>query len=84
MDQKLFNIFKNTFNLEENKINDFIKYEQLEGWDSMGHLMLITAIEKDYGISLLPDEVIIMGDIPTIEKIIQGHLNREGNESITY
>ena len=74
MDQRLFKIFKETFNCQDGEINDSIKYEQLEGWDSMGHLMLITAIENEYGISLLPDEVIIMGDIPTIEKIIKNHL----------
>lgn len=74
MDQRLFKIFKETFNREDSEINDSIKYEQLEGWDSMGHLMLITAIEKEYGINLLPDEVIIMGDIPAIERIIQNYL----------
>ena len=74
MDDRLAKIFKDTFNLDDSKVNDGIKYEQLEGWDSMGHLMLITAIEKEYGIGLLPDEVIIMGDIPTITKIINSHL----------
>lgn len=77
MDQRLFKIVKETFNRQDNEINDYIKYEQLEGWDSMGHLMLITAIEKEYEISLLPDEVIIMGDIATIERIIKNHLSQK-------
>ena len=42
-----------------------------EKWDSLQHLNIIVALEDVFDLSFEPEEIALMRDVATIEKIIQ-------------
>ena len=43
---------------------------QLDGWDSLGHVSLIVAIESEYNISISLDEVMNIETVADIKRIL--------------
>lgn len=56
--QKLKNIFKESLSISDEKINDNLKYNEIEEWDSIGHMTLMSAIEEEFKITLETDDII--------------------------
>lgn len=56
--KKLITMFATSLNIAENKINDNLKYNEIEEWDSIGHMSLMSAIEDGFKISLETDDII--------------------------
>lgn len=55
--KKYENVFKETFDLKKEKIND-LKYQSIENWDSIGHMTLMSALESAFSITLDTDDII--------------------------
>ena len=55
---KYSNIFKTALNISDDKMNENLKYNEIEEWDSIGHMTLIAALEEEYKISLETDDII--------------------------
>ena len=55
---KYSEIFKTALNISDDKLNENIKYNEIEEWDSIGHMTLIAALEEEYKITLETDDVI--------------------------
>jgi acyl carrier protein len=54
------------FKVESDKIDDLSSRETIPGWDSMGHLSLIVALESEFGVSIsIADSI----EMVTVEKI---------------
>ena len=56
--EKYKDAFKNALSVEEKKINDNLKYNEVPEWDSIGHLTLMSALEEVFKISIDTDDVI--------------------------
>ena len=55
---KYSNIFKTALNISDDKMSKNLKYNEIEEWDSIGHMTLIAALEEEYKISLETDDII--------------------------
>ena len=55
---KYSNIFKTALNINDDKMSENLKYNEIEEWDSIGHMTLIAALEEEYKISLETDDII--------------------------
>ena len=55
---KYSEIFKTALNIDDNKMNKDIKYNEIEEWDSIGHMTLVEALEKAYKITFETDDII--------------------------
>jgi acyl carrier protein len=53
-----------------------IGYGRTEGWDSIGHMQLVLAIEEAFGITLSPDDVFAMSDYPAVHEVLDDRLAR--------
>ena len=51
-------VFKTALDLDESKFSKDIKYNEVEEWDSIGHMTLISALEEEYKITLETDDII--------------------------
>lgn len=51
-------VFKNALNLEDAKFSENIKYNEVEEWDSIGHMTLISALEDEFKITFETDDII--------------------------
>lgn len=61
---RILRVIKETFQLEE--LPEEINQENIEKWDSLGHLQLCMALEKEFGIKFLMSD---MPKLTTLEKI---------------
>ena len=56
--KKYQEIFSKALNVSAEKINENLKYNEIEEWDSIGHMTLISALEEEYKISFETDDII--------------------------
>jgi penicillin V acylase-like amidase (Ntn superfamily) len=62
--KKYTNVFTETFDIKEENTKG-LKYQDIEAWDSVGHMGLIAALEDSFGIMLDPDDIV---DLSSFEK----------------
>ncbi len=55
--EKYNSAFKETFEIGDDKLAGF-KYQDIEAWDSVGHMSLIAALEDAFDIMLDTDDII--------------------------
>jgi acyl carrier protein len=72
LDVKLDLLLKKVFKIQKINLEDSI--ENISEWDSLTHVQLITAIEKEFKIKIKFDDVMIMTSIPIIKKKIINYL----------
>lgn len=68
-------LVSDAFGLERSEITEELTPDKVDGWDSMNHLKLISAIECEYGISLSMSEIQSMLSIGEIKTIVAAHSN---------
>jgi acyl carrier protein len=69
MNDVLERIFKESFGVDA--IDDSMSVDNVKGWDSMAHVGLIMALQKEFGISITPAQAIELTDIAGIKKFLQ-------------
>ena len=57
-------VFKEVLGVEENQLNG-LKYQEVQTWDSVGHMGLIAALEDAFDIMMDTDDII---DFSSYEK----------------
>ena len=62
---KYSEIFKTALNISDDKLNKDLKYNEIDEWDSIGHMTLVAALEEEYKITLETDDII---DFSTFKK----------------
>jgi acyl carrier protein len=68
--KKLNKILCEVFRLKEDELNDELTMEDIESWDSLTHMDLITSIEEGLDIQLTMDDIMNMKDIKAIRTIV--------------
>lgn len=68
MRKKIISLIEKTLNLNEGTINENTKIEDVEGWDSLAHVLIIGDIEASLGISISLDEAI---EITTVGELFE-------------
>lgn len=56
--KKLISIFSYILELDANSFDENISQESIDNWDSMNHLLIITEIEKQFGVNIPLEESI--------------------------
>ena len=56
--KKYSEIFKTALNVGDDKVNENLKYNEIDEWDSIGHMTLMAALEKEYKITLKTDDIV--------------------------
>ena len=62
--EKYKRIFMQTFEIDENKLSG-LQYQDINEWDSVGHMTLIAALEDAFDIMMDTDDII---DLSSFEK----------------
>ena len=69
MEEKLRQIFQQSFDVEE--IDNSMSIENVKGWDSMAHVGLTLALQKEFGVSISPTVAIELTDVAVIKQFLQ-------------
>ena len=79
MDEQLKEIFATALDLEVDEIEEDSSQDNLEDWDSLGHLNLISEIEKEFKVKITMDEVMAMTTYSKVKEVICAHLEKVSN-----
>ena len=71
---KLQKVFNSTFDDQNFPITMKTGPDDIEGWDSLGHVTLASNIEQEFHVSLDVDELMEMEDVGSIVRILEGKL----------
>jgi acyl carrier protein len=63
-------VVSRVFGVERASVNESSSPESVEGWDSMGHLNLVAALEKNFNVSIDIGDVIEMVNVQRIREIL--------------
>lgn len=74
LEEKLCDIFGAMFSLSRGEFNLHLTPDEVVGWDSMGHLRLIAALEDTFRISVDYDEASEMDSVSRILQILSRKL----------
>lgn len=61
-------VFSKSLSIEEAKVNNELKYNDIPEWDSIGHMTLMSGLEEEFNISLETDDIV---DFSSFEKGIE-------------
>lgn len=70
MNKQLANVFLRVFSIDIREISDEMGQNDIEGWDSLGHMNLILALEEEFKTNFEIDDVIQMINIKNIKEIL--------------
>jgi acyl carrier protein len=63
-------------NVTENEINTSFSMVNCEKWDSLAHVKIILVLENEFNIKFKDDEMSLLIDIKSIEKLVDNHINK--------
>ncbi len=55
--EKYVGVFTESFKVEAGQV-DGLKYQSIAAWDSVGHLVMVAALEEAFGIMMDTDDII--------------------------
>jgi len=70
LDIRIKAIFRNTLQIPSDKIADESRRGDFEEWDSLGHIMLIDALAKEFNLKISAEEALDMESIQDIKRTI--------------
>ena len=64
-------VIGHVFDVDPNELDGSSSCDTIKGWDSMGHLNLIIALEAQFGVSVSIDDAMEMVSVEKIKTILQ-------------
>ncbi len=80
MNLEIKNIMSIVFDIEESKITEDITMDELDQWDSLKHINLIMALEREYQVVFDEDEIVEMLSFQKIEEMLKSKLNKVSSD----
>lgn len=74
--EKIVEICKDVFENDELALTEASSSEDVEEWDSLTHLSIISDIEDEFGISFTLDEITNSGNLGELVTAVEKHLGR--------
>ena len=71
MNEKLVEIVAELFELDPAAVDDALTPEDVELWDSMNHLRLVSAVEEEFQIKLSMREIESIRSLATLRALIE-------------
>ena len=73
--EKLNKILCEVFRLKDEELKDELTMEDIQSWDSLTHMNLITSIEDSFPIVFSMEEIMAMTDVKTLRGIVKDKLS---------
>ena len=71
--EKVTEIFRDVFDDESIVVSDATTANDIEDWDSLSHITLISVVEKAFGHKFSMKDVLGMKDVGEMLDILEGH-----------
>ena len=70
---RLTRLFQQEFDLPPDAVVETLAYQQQAGWDSVGHMRLVAAVETEFNLLLTTDQILDFGSFAKGLDILQAH-----------
>jgi acyl carrier protein len=74
VDARLRKLVSQLFHVDPETLRDDTRRGELDGWDSLGHLDLVAAIEEEFGLTLDPDAALEIESFGDARRTLAGTL----------
>lgn len=74
MDQRIAEVFNAVFQVSPEQMADSLSPQDVTGWDSLGHVQLVTRLQEEFGVEFEVDEIMRMESVAEIKKILAARL----------
>lgn len=68
---KYYGVFVEIFEVEESVLNENFNFKDVENWDSLTHLSLITALEDTFDVMFETDDILYFGGFMNGMKLLE-------------
>lgn len=68
--KSLVEVFAESLMIDEAMVVDDLAYQSIKEWDSVAHMVLVTALEDNFGIMLDTDDIIGMSSVAKVREIL--------------
>ncbi|MCZ6820874.1 MAG: acyl carrier protein [Calditrichaeota bacterium] len=65
---RIYSLFENILRVPGDKLSEQTRRGDVEEWDSLGHILLIEALSKEFEVKISPEQAL---EMETIQDIIQ-------------
>lgn len=72
--EKMHPIFLDVFELDEIQLTESLTAKDVDGWDSLTHIQLVVALEKQFGVRFSSTEIQNWENIGAIAAAVQSKL----------
>lgn len=79
MNNKLQTIFSELLEVSIDQINENSSPQNIDSWDSLKHIYLVTSIEEEFNVRFSDEEITEMLNFKLIELILESKLNGGSN-----
>jgi acyl carrier protein len=69
--ERLINVFRKVFHADSIHFSDDLTLERIPGWDSLTHINLIVAIEREFNVRFTTNEVSNIKDLRGLTTLIE-------------
>lgn len=69
--KKYNKVFKTLFNINDNQLNKDFTFNNVEDWDSIVHLSLITELEDTFNVMLETEDILSFGSYENGMRILE-------------
>lgn len=76
--QRFNTIVSRIFSIPEDSVRDDMSSKDIPDWDSMNYLMLISELEKEFGLSFTMDEVMSAQTVGDLKHIVEVRATKNG------
>ena len=73
--ERLNAVFQDVFDDEDVMVNDTTTSADIEDWDSLEHINLVSAVEKEFGVKFTMGQVVTMKNVGEMVDIILAAIN---------
>ena len=63
-------IYGELFRVDPDELSDDVRRGELDGWDSLGHLDLVSALEKQFSVRLRPEQALEIETIGDAKRVL--------------
>ncbi len=71
------NAFKEVFMITDDQLNKDLVYQSIDAWDSVGHMMLMSALEEAFDIMLETDDILVFESYEKGKEILKNNYDVE-------
>lgn len=74
MKDRIIDLMAGILKVETSVLDDDLEIGDIQEWDSMHHMMIITGIEKEFGIKFQREELIDLETVADIVTLVEGKM----------